>query len=158
MNRCDICIEPDCTKAMCHCDTCSSFKQCPKFLHPTIRITTKCTQQCAHCCFSCSPTSEKMMTVETAEIIAKFLKANGILSLNVMGGEFFCNPDWYPIIGHLLSTGSVLRLVSNADWYDDDVVKDKLAKLSAESKGRLYLSLSCDRWHTNAGVKSAACL
>ena len=156
MNRCDICIEPDCTKAMCHCDTCSSFKQCPKFLHPTIRITTKCTQQCAHCCFSCSPTSEKMMTVETAEIIAKFLKANGILSLNVMGGEFFCNPDWYPIIGHLLSAGSVLRLVSNADWYDDDVVKDKLAKLSAESKGRLYLSLSCDRWHTNAGVKSAA--
>ena len=46
-----------------------------------------------------------MMTVETAEIIAKFLKANGILSLNVMGGEFFCNPDWYPIIGHLLKIG-----------------------------------------------------
>ena len=97
MNRCDICLEPDCTKKTCHCDTCRNFEQCPKFLHPTIRITTKCTQQCTHCCFSCSPSSEKMMTVETAEVIAKFLNANGILSLNVMGGEFFCNPDWHQL-------------------------------------------------------------
>lgn len=96
-----------------------------------------------------------MMTVETAEVIAKFLNANGILSLNVMGGEFFCNPDWHPIIAHFLSTGSVLRLVSNADWYNDDTVKDKLAMLNEENKGRLFLSLSYDRWHTNTGVEAA---
>lgn len=96
-----------------------------------------------------------MMTVETAEVIAKFLNANGILSLNVMGGEFFCNPDWHPIIAHFLSTGSVLRLVSNADWYNDDTVKDKLAMLNEENKGRLFLSLSYDRWHTNTGVEVA---
>lgn len=95
------------------------------------------------------------MTVETAEVIATFLNANGIASLNVMGGEFFCNPDWHPIIAHFLSTGSVLRLVSNADWYNDDTVKDKLAILNEENKGRLFLSLSYDRWHTNTGVEAA---
>lgn len=72
-----------------------------------------------------------------------------------MGGEFFCNPDWHPILAHFLNIGSVLRLVSNADWYNDDTVKDKLTMLSEENKGRLFLSLSYDRWHTNTGVEAA---
>lgn len=155
MNRCDICLEPDCTEGKCHCDSCKNLAQCPKYLHPTIRITNKCTQQCAHCCFSCSPSGEKMMTVDTARDIAQFLASNEISSLNVMGGEFFCNPDWYPIMEQFLNTGSVVRLVSNADWYNDDTVKNGLIALNTETKGSLYLSLSNDRWHTNVGVKAA---
>lgn len=155
MNRCDICLEPDCSKANCHCDSCTKATQCPKYLRPTIRITTKCTQKCDHCCFSCSPSEEKMMTPETATKIAEFLKNNEILSLNVMGGEFFCNPDWFTIIEQFLNTGSIVRLVTNSDWYANDSVKEKLAILNTNAKGRLYLSLSYDKWHTNIGVKAA---
>ena len=55
MNRCDICLDEKCGKTeenrTCNCKNCSNINECYKFLHATIRITTKCTQECSHCCF-----------------------------------------------------------------------------------------------------------
>lgn len=61
-NPCDICLDEKCggTKS-CNCRNCSHRDDCRKYLHPTIRITTKCTQACSHCCFSCSPAKTRMM-------------------------------------------------------------------------------------------------
>lgn len=100
----------------CHCKTCSHVKECRKYLHPTIRITTKCTQACSHCCFSCKPENTRHMTRATAQNIAQFLKNNHIISLNVMGGEFFCNTNWYDILSEWFKVNCHIRLVSNGDW------------------------------------------
>lgn len=156
MSRCDICLDKDCKHKECHCSTCANADKCPKFLHPTIRITTKCTQSCGHCCFSCSPTCNKMMEMETADNIAKYLKNNDIYSINVMGGEFFLNPNWFYILNAFLSTGCHMRLVSNSDWYNNDDVKRGLIELKRLYNNQFYLSLSNDRWHTNVGVKKVA--
>jgi MoaA/NifB/PqqE/SkfB family radical SAM enzyme len=159
MNRCDICLDEKCekkdNKKNCNCENCLHKNECPKFLHATIRITTKCTQECSHCCFSCSPSCDKMMTIDMARKIAKFLKSNEILSLNVMGGEFFCNPDWFDILSILLEVVDFMRLVSNGDWATNDDVKTKLLKLKTLYDSKFYIAISNDSWHHNKNVESA---
>lgn len=155
-SRCDICLEEKCGgKHNCHCATCSRLKECYRFLHATIRITTKCTQTCSHCCFSCSPESTKMMTIEKAKEISTFLQNNHIGSLNVMGGEFFCNPDWFDIIDSFLSVSVNVRLVSNGDWANNEKVKEQLVSLNEKYPNILHISISKDKWHNNINVESA---
>lgn len=155
-NRCDICIEEQCKKAgrepgSCNCKECKNFGSCPKILHATIRITNKCTQECSHCCFSSSPKSEIHMTPEIAKKIQSFINSNGVLALNIMGGEFFCNPQWYEILKIFLESNAFyMRLVSNGDWYGRGDVKEKLESLIEAHKDKLKISITYDRYHTNS--------
>ena len=61
-----------------------------------------------------------MMSVEVAKSISNFLKNNQIYSVNLMGGEFFLNKDWYEII--LLITDGLenVRIVTTGDWTKDE--------------------------------------
>lgn len=156
LNPCDICLDEKCggTKS-CNCRTCSHRTDCHKYLHPTIRITTTCTQACSHCCFSCSLAKTRRMTLDMAKEIANFLKSNNIISLNVMGGEFYCNPNWYDILYEWLYIHCHIRLVSNGDWMTDDTVKNQLLTLNSMFPNQLHLSISNDRYHTNKYVKDA---
>lgn len=157
MNRCDICVEETCKGLHnCKCETCDKLDKCYRVLRPTIRITTKCTQECEHCCFKCSPNGNKFMSIETAQNISKFLENNQITSLNVMGGEFFLNPDWYDIIVNLGSTATTLRLVTTGDWVNSQKDCDKLLRLKDVLKDKLWISVSNDQWHNNKNVDKAA--
>ena len=156
MKPCDICLEETCEgRHDCHCDTCSLKDECYRKLHPTIRITNKCTQECGHCCFESSPKSNRMMSVETAKQIAQFIKANDVYSLNLMGGEFFCNPDWFEIYSHLISAAKYARLVTNGDWVNNLKVKTQLATLVSLFGKKIYFCISKDIWHTNKNVDAA---
>lgn len=152
--NCDICLDKTCKGADCNCDTCKHRLVCYKSLRPTIRITTKCTQSCRHCCFSCSPKENKMMSVETAVKVNQFIHANRITQMNLMGGEFFCNPDWFDVLSAILKDipeGS--RLVSNGDWVINRNETRKVIAL-AQNHG-LKVSISRDKWHINANVEAA---
>lgn len=156
MNRCDICLEETCKGAHnCHCDTCNNVDKCYRVLRPTIRITNRCTQECRHCCFSSSPKSNIFMSIDEAKIIAKFLKANDIQVVNLMGGEFFCNPDWFEILDAIISNVTFARLVTNGDWAKNSEVKTKLSTLIDKHLVKLNISISKDRYHTNAHVDEA---
>ena len=139
----------------CHCDTCNLKDKCYRQLKLTIRITNRCTQECSHCCFESSPKSNVMMSVEAAEKIAKFIKNNDIKYLNLMGGEFFCNPDWFEIYSHLISAAEFSRLVTNGDWVNNMKVKTQLATLVSLFGNKMYFCISKDRWHTNRNVEAA---
>lgn len=157
MNTCDICIEETCKgKHDCHCSTCKLASQCPRFLHPTVRITNRCTQSCSHCCFESSPKSDIMMSIDKAKEIALFFRSNEIKSVNLMGGEFFCNPSWYEILDILLSEVISARLVTNGDWANNEEVKSKLSLLISKYSNVIRFGISKDRWHTNKNVDSAA--
>lgn len=54
-----------------------------------------------------------MMSIDKAKEIALFFRSNEIKSVNLMGGEFFCNPSWYEILDILLSEVISARLVTN---------------------------------------------
>lgn len=43
-----------------------------------------------------------MMSIDTAKEISLFFRSNKIRSINLMGGEFFCNPDWFEILDVLI--------------------------------------------------------
>lgn len=153
---CDICLEETCKGAHnCHCESCTLADKCYRKLHATIRITNRCTQECGHCCFMSSPKSNIMMTVEKAKEIAKFLKSNDIESINLMGGEFFCNPDWFEIYSTLISSVKYARLVTNGDWANNMKVKTQLMTLVSLFNKQIYFCISKDKWHTNKNVDAA---
>lgn len=158
MGRCDICVDPACEEkggGGCHCDTCALATKCHRVLHPTIRITMKCTQTCGHCCFACSPKTEKHMAIDTAKATHQFLVANGIDRLNIMGGEFFLNPQWEQILTVLVKDMKMVRVVTNGDWAASKKETLKVVNFFSNQK-HIVLSLSCDQWHTNRYVEKAA--
>lgn len=150
-DRCDICIEEECKGTYaCHCETCDKRDCCVKVLRPTIRVTTRCTQTCGHCCFECSPKRNEMMTPDVARAVRRFLDSNGIIIVSLMGGEVFCNPDWREVVDILARDMGYVRLVTNGDWIGTDFL-DHLRPY----RDFMKLSISQDRWHTNAHVEEA---
>jgi len=158
MKPCDICLEKECKAkggvGTCNCETCAVRKECPKKLSATIRITLKCTQSCSHCCFECSPKMEGHMTVETAKKIANFLVKNEVNSVNLMGGEIFCNPDWREILDIIIPSVNYARIVSNGDWAI--AAQDFAEHVSKHPNA--YIVISKDQWHTNANIDKAETL
>lgn len=154
--RCDICLEETCGgKHDCDCGSCARYSECPRVLHPTVRITNRCTQKCGHCCFGSSPESRVMMTVEQSEKTARFLKSNNIRMCQIMGGEFFCNPDWEAIVSNIAGAVRFTRLVTNGDWAGNPDVEAGLLRLLGKLGGSLRVSVSRDEWHTNRKVDAA---
>lgn len=156
---CDICVDPQCGgKQDCKCETCDKRETCPRLLgiKPTFRITRKCTQSCSHCCFECSPNRTEMMTVETARDCSQFCRANSIRRCEIMGGEFFCNPDWEAVMDALVEDMLCVRLVTNGDWAGKKALAERVIKFLSQHPKRVYVSLSKDRWHTNRHVSRAA--
>ena len=94
------------------------------------------------------------MTVDMAQSINKFCTQNKINKINVMGGEFFCNPDWLNIVDTLSKDMARVRLVSNSDWFVSDDIKKDILDLCNKNK-QLYFALSYDDWHTNKYVYKA---
>lgn len=153
---CDICLDEKCAGThTCNCSTCKSLKECPKFLRATIRITNKCTQTCSHCCFNSSPNSNTMMTIEMAEKIGLFIKNNNIFDINLMGGEFFCNKNWFEILSILINHTKIMRLVTNGDWAANTEITDKVIEFISLHKDQLRIAISKDKWHSNKNIEKA---
>lgn len=94
------------------------------------------------------------MSVDTARTVARFLSANHIEASQIMGGEFFMNPDWEEIIRIIAAEQSVICVVSNGDWAEAPAVKDGILRLHAEFPD-LYWRISDDEWHTNRHIDAA---
>lgn len=155
-NPCDICLEESCNGLHnCNCRECKVINECPRYLRPTIRITNKCTQECSHCCFNSSPKSNIMMSLETAKEIATFLEMNNILSLNLIGGEFFCNPEWFEIFDLFIKVARSSRIVSNGDWATNGKVRGKIIELHQRYHKKFRIDVSKDKYHTNNNVDKA---
>src|SRR5574343_1137609 len=151
---CDICVDPQCGgKRNCNCTTCERRTSCYRLagLKPTIRITRRCTQQCNHCCFECSPNENEMMSVAMARNIGQFCQMNNIRYTEIMGGEFFCNPDWYEILDVLSVGMKRVRLVSNGDWAGSPELALKVLSF-LRSHSQFHVGISKDCWHTNKYV------
>lgn len=155
MKPCDICLEKECKAkggvGSCNCEKCAVRKECNKKLCATVRITLKCTQSCSHCCFKSSPQKETHMTINSAKKIAQFLNKNEVNSVNLMGGEIYCNPDWREILDIIIPSVKFARIVSNGDWATDEPsFAEHIAKHPTA-----YVMISKDQWHTNKNIKKA---
>ena len=159
-SRCHICVDPACGgKGGCNCETCTRKATCHRYggLKPTIRITRKCTQACSHCCFDCDTEATEMMSPETAVKINQFCQANEITRCEIMGGEFFVNPEWEPVLESLCQGMKNVRLVSNGDWAGNTKVATRVISF-LKSHPEVHVGISRDRWHTNKQVDAACAL
>lgn len=95
------------------------------------------------------------MSVATARAVARLLRSNAITVVNVMGGEFYLNPDWQEILDLIAAAADRVRLVSNGDWAAGGSVADRVVGW-LQAHPHVHLSLSRDRWHTNGHVDRAA--
>lgn len=155
MSVCDICLEEICGGTHnCDCSVCDKRSTCYRVLTPTVRITTRCTQQCGHCCFECSPRRSDFMSIEVAQNLKKFLENNNITFLNLMGGEFFTHPEWQKIFRILIPGMTRVRLVTNGDWAQES---DKISLFLRQFQN-VKVSISKDIWHTNNHVEAATTL
>jgi len=68
-----------------------------------------------------------------------------------MGGEFFCNPDWYEIFSILSKDVLTVRIVTNGDWADNP---EKVLEFMSNHP-QCYMCISKDKWHTNEWVAKA---
>ena len=95
------------------------------------------------------------MNIEMAKNVATFIKSNKVCDLNVMGGEFFCNPDWYEILSILIDSTNSMRLVTNGDWAANKVIADKVIEFINLNKNKVRIAISKDKWHTNKNIEKA---
>jgi MoaA/NifB/PqqE/SkfB family radical SAM enzyme len=155
---CDICVEK-CQSpggpGTCNCTTCDKQAACYRSLRPTVRITSRCTQACQHCCYECSPQRDDFMSLEVAADVALFCQANGIERLNIMGGEFYCHPQWNHVLRALAGAVCRVRLVTNGDWAAGGAEPPVIPVLQ-ELGEKVRVCISQDRWHTNRWVEEAA--
>ena len=96
-----------------------------------------------------------MMTVDMSKRVAKFLANNDVAYANVMGGEFFCNPQWYEILDNIANSVYHLRIVSNGDWVKSGADKAKLRDFINKHRDKLTVSISKDNYHNNKNVDEA---
>lgn len=155
MKPCRICLEKTCKapngEGTCNCETCAVKETCPRKLRATIRITKKCTQSCGHCCYECSPQENTHMTIKMAKKIGRFLKNNEVYSVNLMGGEIFCNPKWRKILDEIIPNVQYARIVSNGDWVKGDpTFAEYLTKFP-----NCWVCVSKDEWHNMKNVDKA---
>jgi hypothetical protein len=91
------------------------------------------------------------MTIETAKTVSQFLKNNEVHSINVMGGEIFCNPNWREILDLIIPQVKYVRIVSNGDWV---VGEPSFGEYFTKFKN-CYVSISKDQWHNMINVEKA---
>lgn len=95
-----------------------------------------------------------MMTIETSKTVGQFLKNNLIKTANLMGGEFFCNPNWFDVLSNIMKgLSSHARIVSNSDWAASKETTQKVIEFGKTFN--VYFALSVDKWHTNKYVEKA---
>jgi hypothetical protein len=127
----------------------------PKGRVITVRLTTKCPYQCAHCCFECGPKRHERMTVEIARQVRTCFEGH-VSWLNVMGGEITTIPNYPDLLEAMHFVP--LRIVTNGWWVTLEQPRQKflatVRKLSS-SGPPIYIGISRDRFHP-AGVGDRA--
>jgi len=94
------------------------------------------------------------MTLEVAELVRQFLASNPIYSANIMGGEFWLNPNWEKVLGTIVSGLDYARIVTNGDWAARKKSSRQVLAFM-EANPHCYFAITTDQWHTNKNVKKA---
>lgn len=113
----------------------------------TVRLTTKCVYQCAHCCFECGPKRTEVMSLDVARQVRETFEGH-VARLKVMGGEITLLPNYEQLLDALHFTA--LRIVTNGWWVNSEKARTKLLSVvrALTSDGpAVYLGISRDRFH-----------
>lgn len=103
-------------------------------------VSTKvCNLKCTHCAATAVTPSSDLTTCEAATMLHQ-LRAFGVISLSISGGEFLTRSDWMPLLTTALNLFDPVYLVTNG-WYANSLL-EYLAR--ARNIGKLVLIVSLD--------------
>ena len=108
-------------------------------LHMTVEVTHKCNLACKHCYLSASIKKDNVMTIDKFRKLVSILKENGVMNIELTGGEVFVNPDSYEIVKLALENFAIVGLLTNGTLVDDKTI-DLLAKY----KSKVIINVSID--------------
>ena len=121
----------------------------------TVRLTTRCLYTCKHCCFSCGPKCNDVMSLDIAKQVRTCFEGH-VTWLNVMGGELTLLPNYPELLEAMHFVP--LRIVTNGWWVDHEKPRQKLLatiRSMSQQGPPIYLGISRDRFHP-AGVGDRA--
>jgi len=123
----------------------------PEERYIELDVTYRCRAKCRHCCFSCSPTKEGVMSVEDARTFmaeARELGLNG-RKITITGGEALL---YYETVLGIVQAAADLGLTplhaiqSNASWCTtDELTRERLTAL--RDAGLAGMFFSADVYH-----------
>ncbi|WP_051986288.1 radical SAM protein [Clostridium amazonitimonense] len=84
----------------------------------TVNITSKCTAECRHCCFSCSPSRiDKLEVEEIWKVVNYGINSEEINEIAITGGEPFLYEDLvFEIIKAVSEKGKIVTCITNGFW------------------------------------------
>lgn len=105
-----------------------------------VEITDKCNLMCKHCYMCASNKNTNMITYEDFKDISKSLLDEGVLMIQLTGGEIFENPELFDILKFSFENYAMVGLLTNASKDIDD----RIFKLLVDNKDKLLVSVSID--------------
>ena len=108
-------------------------------LHVTIELTDKCNLKCKHCYLSASNENNTFIDIAKFRELVEDLKANGVLNIELTGGELFLNPDHMEIIGLCLDKFSSIGILTNAT-----IITNEAIELLSKYKEKVFVNVSID--------------
>ena len=112
-----------------------------------VRLTTRCQNSCAHCCYECGPKRTEVMSLAVAQQIRPCFEGQ-VTWLNVMGGEVTLLPNYPELLAALHFVP--LRIVTNGWWVDNAHARNKLlatVRSLSHAGPPVVLGISRDRYH-----------
>lgn len=107
--------------------------------HASIELTDRCNLRCKHCYINASPDKHDTMTLEQFKSLANILASQGVVYVELTGGELLTNPDIYEILCLALERFNVVAILTNGTLLDN-----KMLELLKLYKNKILVSVSLD--------------
>jgi radical SAM protein with 4Fe4S-binding SPASM domain len=97
--------------------------------HFVVELTDKCNLRCLHCYRDSNPGSQELLPTPRLIKLLEELRANGVLTVELTGGEPLFRPDARKVILASLELFDFVALLSNG-WFVDQALAEMLAPYS----------------------------
>ncbi len=116
-----------------------------KFL--TLFISLRCTHECNHCLYACSPEKGEDMSLEVFEKTIDIAKKNNINKLTFFGGEPFINSEIFKMLDCTLKNNFDLIIATNGHFLNNDKTFKMFYEVTHIYKNKIIFNIGYDKYH-----------
>lgn len=116
-----------------------------KFL--TLFISLRCTNECRHCLYGCSPEKGEDMSLDVFEKSLEIAKKNNITKLTFFGGEPFINGEIFQMLNSALKNNFELIIATNGYFLSNDRISEEFYELTRTFKNKILITIGSDQYH-----------
>jgi len=113
----------------------------------TLFISLRCTHECNHCLYACSPENGEDMSLEVFEKTIDIAKKNNITRLTFFGGEPFINSEIFNMLCCALKNNFDLIIATNGYFLNNDRIFKMFYEETHIYKNKIVLNIGYDEYH-----------